>query len=147
MYNLLNDLLMAKERKIFKIRSNEKGYFRFNGENNLAMMNFDLKKTGGLVGIYILGATFALYIAAMIIAIVGHQSTPAVAVVLFDVAFWLVLVGAIFLVLGVLLLALNMRAAASSDIKMDPNTRMIVIGLILLSFASAFLYAVVPTFV
>lgn len=111
------------------------------------MMNFDLKRTDGLIGIYLLGMTFALYIASMIISIVGNQSAADVAVVLFDVAFWLVLVGAIILVLGVGLLGLNMRAAASSGIKMDPNARMIVIGLIVLTFVSLFLYMIVPMLV
>ncbi len=140
-------MLKAKERNFFKIRSNINSNFQLIGEKKLAIISFDLKKTGGLVGIYILGATFALFIAAMIIAIVGHQSTPAVAVVLFDVAFWLVLIGAIFLVLGILLLGLNIRAAASSGIKMDPNARMIVLVLVVLTFISAILYVVVPTIV
>lgn len=113
----------------------------------MAILNFDLKRTNGLIGIYLLGMTFALYIASMIISIVGNQSETGVAVVLFDVVFWLVLIGAIFLVLGVGLLGLNMRAAASSGIKMDPNARMIVIGLILLTFVSGFLYMIVPILV
>ena len=113
----------------------------------MALRNFDLTRIDGLLGIYLLGATFALYIASMIISIVGHSEGPLVAVVLFDTAFYLVLAGAICLVLGMVLLLVNSNAAAKSGVKMDSNERLFIVGLIVLTLISLVLYAIIPNVV
>ena len=113
----------------------------------MSKRNFDLARTDGLVGIYLLGASFALYIASMIISIVANSEGVGAAVTLFDTAFYLVLAGGLCLVAGFVLLALNSQAAASSGKTMDSSTRMIVIGLIVVTLVSIILYAVIPNVV
>ncbi len=113
----------------------------------MALRNFDLTRIDGLLGIYLLGATFALYIASMVISIVGKSEGPLVAVVLFDTAFYLVLVGAFCLVAGMVLLLLNSQAAGKAGTTMDSNERLFIVGLIVLTLVSLVLYAVVPTFI
>jgi hypothetical protein len=85
--------------------------------------------------------------ASMIISIVGKSEDPFAAVVLFDTAFYLVLAGALCLIAGVVLLLLNSNAAAKSGTMMDPNVRMFIIGLFVLTLLSLVLYAIVPNLV
>ena len=113
----------------------------------MAKRNFDLTRIDGLIGIYLLGATFALYIASMVISIVANSEDLYTRVTLFDTAFYLVLVGGLCLVAGFVLLALNSQAAMSSGKTMDSSTRMIVMGLIVLTLVSIILYAVIPNVV
>ena len=113
----------------------------------MSMRNFDLTRIDGLLGIYLLGASFALYVASMIISIVAKSESLLVAVVLLDTAFWLVLSGGVCLVVGAILLLLNSNTAAASGIKMDSSTRNLVVGLFVLTLISIILYAVVPNFV
>ncbi|MFX0124985.1 MAG: hypothetical protein ACFFAE_15240 [Candidatus Hodarchaeota archaeon] len=113
----------------------------------MMMRNFDLSRVDGLIGIYLLGATFSLYIASMVISIVAKSESLSSAVVLLDTAFYLVLVGAISLVVSVVLLVVNSQAAGKTGMIMDPNTRLVVVGLFILTMVSLVLYAVVPTFV
>lgn len=109
--------------------------------------NFDLTRIDGLVGIYLLGAAFALYIASMIISIVANSEGALAAVVLFDTAFYLVLAGVVCLVAGFVLLGFNSQAAASSGKTMDSSPTMIILGLIVLTLVSIILYAVIPNVV
>jgi hypothetical protein len=94
----------------------------------MSLRNFDLTRIDGLLRIYLLGTTFALYMASIIISIVAKSEDPPVAVVLFDTAFWLVLSGALCLIEGMILLLLNSNAAAKLGTKMDPNERLFIIG-------------------
>ncbi|MFW9992568.1 MAG: hypothetical protein ACFFD4_11025 [Candidatus Odinarchaeota archaeon] len=113
----------------------------------MAMRNFDLTRIDGLLGIYLLGGAFVAFISSMVISIVGKSEDVFVAVVLFDTAFYIILAGALLLVAGVILLLLNSQAAASSSVTTAENTRLAIIGLLVLTLVSAILYVVVPNFV
>ena len=106
--------------------------------------NFDLTRIDGVLGVYLLGATFMAYMSSMVISIVAKSEGVFAAVVLFDTAFYIVLAGAVCLIAGVVLLVLNSQAAENLGVKSDSNTILFVTGMMALTFVSLILYAVVP---
>jgi len=113
----------------------------------MSMRNFDLKRWDGLAMIFGFGATFSLYIAAMIISIIATSEGIYTQVVLYDTAFYLVISGALMLIVSIVLMYNNSTAANSAGIVMDSSIRNVVLGLFLLTILSMVLYGTIPNFV
>ena len=113
----------------------------------MSLRNFDLSKLNGLLGIYFLGSAAMAYVSSMVISIVAKSESVFTQVVLYDTAFYIVVVGGLFLVAGVILLYLNSQEAATAGITTPPKERNLIVGLLVLTLVTIVLYAVVPTIV